>query len=242
MQRISKFLVVAAIIAAFSAVPLLAQDASPTIVRPQKVDAKVAGAQIAKPGSYHLNVGNVLDLGYSFSVTPQSMPNQLEFKTLGSGVFDSSKSVIKNVVAPGLMGSGSKAFCFSAVKAGSETITLSIDGNEYTYTITVEGSGNDNSNPELCQGVFSAVQFQGRVYLFANGVHSTSGYRTYFEKAKIAIWPPQFSLKCVKPSGVVAQVLTPFATQASFAADEPVESVVVTDSNGKQTIKVVQFK
>ena len=47
---------------------------------------------------------------------------------------------------------------------------------------------------------------------------------------------------CVKPSGVAAQVLSPFSAKISFAADEPVESVIVTDSNGKQTIKVAQLK
>ena len=106
----------------------------------------------------------------------------------------------------------------------------------------LKGSANDTANLDLCHGAYSAIQFKGKVYIFGNGVHPTAGYRTYFEKAKIAIWPPQFSLMCVKPSGVAAQVLSPFSAKISFAADEPVESVIVTDSNGKQTIKVAQLK
>jgi len=229
-------------IVAFTTVPLLAQDNSPSIVRPHKVEAKVGGAQIAKPGSYTVSVGDSLQLEYSYSVTPQAMPKKLGFRTSESGALDTTKPVVKNVVAPGLMGAGSKAFCFDSVSPGTETITLNIDGNEYTYSIIVEGSANDTANPELCQGAYSAIQFKGKVYIFGNGVHSTAGYRTYFEKAKIAIWPPRFSLMCVKPSDVAAQVLSPFTSQASFVAGEPVEFVIVTDSNGKQTIKVTQPK
>ena len=96
--------------------------------------------------------------------------------------------------------------------------------------------------PDLCRGAYSAVQVKNKVYIFGNGVHPTAGYRTYFEKAKIAIWPPQHSLMCSKPSGVAAQVLTPFSVQTSFDANDPVESVIVTDANGKQTIKVIQLK
>lgn len=241
MKTLSILTLVAAI-AAFTSVPLLAQDTSPSIVRPHKVEAKIGGAQIAKPGSYTVSVGDSLELEYSYSVTPQAMPKELGFNTSESGALDTTKPVVKNVVAPGLMGVGSKAFCFDAVRRGTESITLNIDGNEYSYSITVEGSANDTANPELCQGAYSAIQFKGKVYVFGNGVHPTAGYRTYFEKAKIAIWPPQFSLMCVKPSGVAAQVLSPFSAKISFAADEPVESVIVTDSNGKQTIKVAQLK
>ena len=241
MKTLSILTLIAAI-AAFTSVPLLAQDTSPSIVRPHKVEAKIGGAQIAKPGSYTVSVGDSLELEYSYSVTPQAMPKKLGFKTSESGALDTTKLVVKSVVAPGLMGAGSKAFCFDAVSPGTETIALNIDGNEYSYSITVEGPANDTANPELCQGDYSAIQFKGKVYIFGNGVHLTAGYRTYFEKAKIAIWPPQFSLMCVKPSGVAAQVLSPFSAQISFAADEPVESVNVTDSNGKQTIKVTQLK
>ncbi len=241
MRRINSFSFVAAVAVALFSVPLLAQDTSPSIVRPHKVDAKIGGAQIAKPGSYTVSVGDSLELEYSYSVTPRAMPKELGFKTSESGALDTTKPVVKNVVAPGLMGAGTKAFCFVAANPGTETITLNIDGNEYTYSITVESSASDTTNPELCQGAYSAIQFKGKVYIFGNGVHPTAGYRTYFEKAKIAIWPPQFSLMCVKPSGVAAQVLSPFSAQISFAAHEPVESVIVTDSNGQQTIRVTQL-
>ena len=241
MKTLSILTFVAAI-AAFTSVPLLAQETSPSIVRPYKVDAKIGGSQIAKPGSYTVSVGDSLELEYLYSVTPQVMPKELSFKTSESGALDATELVIKNVVAPGLMGAGIKAFCFDAVRPGTERITLKIDGNEYTYSITVADPAGDKANPELCKGAYSAIQFRGKVFIFGNGVHPTAGYQTYFEKAKIAIWPPQFSLMCEKPSGVVAQVLTPFSAQTSFLATDPIESVTISDSDGQHAVKVIQVK
>ena len=226
----------------FLSVPVSAQDTSSTIVRPFQVEAKVSGAQIAKPGAYTISVGDWLQLGYGYSVTPQAMPKQLSFHTSGSEVLDASEPVVKNVVSPGLMGAGAKEFCFRAAKAGQETVTLSIDGNEYQYSITVEGSDDDSSEAGPCTGVYTAIQVKGKVFIFASGVQPSAGYETYLEKAKIAIWPPQYSLMCKKPAGLSAQVLSPFSVHESFDADEPVGSVVVIDSDGKQTIKVMQVK
>ena len=87
MKTLSILTLVAAI-AAFTSVPLLAQDTSPSIVRPHKVEAKIGGAQIAKPGSYTVSVGDSLELEYSYSVTPQAMPKELGFKTSESGALD----------------------------------------------------------------------------------------------------------------------------------------------------------
>ena len=154
----------------------------------------------------------------------------------------SAEGNAKTVVVPGLIGAGKKAFCFRATKAGTSNVTIKIDGNEYQYSVTVDRAEGDTSTPELCKAVYTAIQVQKKVHIFANGLHPTAGYRTCFEKAKIAIWPPQFSLMCVKPPGVAAQALSPFSAQISFTADEPVESVIVTDVNGKQTIKVAQLK
>ena len=215
-------------------------QANTSIIRPLLVDGKTGGTQIAKPGNYRVTAGDTLELEYSYPVVPAAMPKELSSTSSDSNVL--STDGVKTVVVPGLMGEGKKAFCFRAMKAGASNITITIDGNEYHYSITVDRAEGDTGTPELCKAVYTAIQVQKKVYIFANGVHPTAGYRTYFEKARIAIWPPQFSLMCEKPTGVVAQVLTPFSAQTSFNADEPVESVTITDSDGKQTIKVVQVK
>ena len=218
-----------------------AQDTSTNIVRPMLVDAKVNGAQIAKPASYSVAVGDRLELEYSYPVVPPAIPKTLTSESSDADVLV-GKSGPKNVVVPGLMGAGKNAFCFHAKSQGNSTVTLNIDGKRYQYFVSVERSGGDPPNPELCKAVYTAIQFKGRVYIFANGIHPTAGYKTYFKRAMIAIWPPQYSLMCEKPSGVVAHVLTPFSAQTSFEAEQPVASVIITDKGGKQTIKVVQMK
>lgn len=241
MRRLTKLIVVMAI-TAFISVPAFAQHTLGTIVRPLKVDARVSGTQIAKPGNYTVAVGDLLEFEYSNPVVPHAMPKKLDFRISDANVLDAIEPVVKNVVSPGLMGNSTKAFCFRAANPGTESLTLIVDSHEYQYSITVEQSGDDATKPELCKGVYSAVQFRGMVYVFANGVQPTAGYQTYLERAKIAIWPPQYSLVCLKPSGVAAQVITPFSVRASFKAEEAVESIIVTDSASKQTIKVVQLK
>ena len=240
MKRLSRFIVCAAMVALFSN-PAFAQDISTSIARPLMVDGKVGGTQIAKPGNYRITAGDLLELEYTYPVVPAAMPKELNSTSTDSNVLSADGNA-KTVVVPGLMGAGKKAFCFRATKAGTSNVTIKIDGNEYQYSITVDRAEGDTGAPELCKAVYAAIQVQKKVYIFANGVHPTVGYRTYFEKAKIAIWPPQFSLMCEKPNGVVAQVLAPFSAQTSFNADDPVESVTITDSDGKQTIKVVQVK
>jgi hypothetical protein len=214
---------------------------NPSIVRPLLVDAKVDGTQIAKQGDYRVAVGDLLELQYSYPVIPAAIPKQLS-STSSEGDVLSSDGNAKTVVVPGLMGAGYKAFCFRAMKVGTANVTIAIDGHDYQYSVTVENTEGDTGNPELCNAVYTAIHVQNKVYIFANGVHPTAGHRTYFEKAKIAIWPPQFSLMREKPTGVVGQVLTPFSAQTSFDADDPVDAVTITDNDGKQTIKVIQLK
>ncbi len=237
----TKFLsLVALTFVACSCQPVLGQETT-SIIRPMMVDAKVDGTQIAKPGDYRIQVGDLVEFEYSYPVIPAAMPNELS-STSSDGDVLSGDGSVQSVVVPGLMGAGRKAFCFRAIKAGTSNVTITIDGNEYQYSITVEPAGGETSKTELCKAIYTAIQFKGKVYIFANGVHPTAGYRTYFEKAMIAIWPPQFSLMSEKPIDVVAQVLTPFSIQTSFDADDPVEAVTITDCDGKQTIKVIQLK
>lgn len=240
MNRFFQIPVLSALILLLS-ISAFAQDHEPCIVRPFKVEAKVSGAEVARPGSYDVSVGDYLEFEYSFPVVPDAMPQKLDFHVSNDDVLDATEPVVRDVVAPGLMGTGAKAFCFRAANPGTTTLKLRIDDNEYQYSVTVESAHDDPPEPKLCPGAFSAIQRQGRVFIFANGVHPSAGHRTMLAKAAIAIWPPQFSLTCKPPSGASAQVLSPFSAQVSFEAPDPVEAVIITDSNGQHTIKVIQF-
>jgi hypothetical protein len=237
VSLVSTFLV----LTVYLTVQAQAQSGSTNIIRPPLAKSRVEGSQIAKPGSYSAKVGDLLELEYSYPVIPEAMPTKLDAKSSDSTVL-SSDSDVKTVVVPGLMGAGKKAFWFSAKSPGKCTITLSIDGNQYVYSISVENGEEDSTKPDLCRAVYTAIQFKGKVFIFANGVHPTAGFKTYFEKANIAVWPPRYSLMCESPSGSVAQVLTPYSVQTSFEAAQPVESVIITDSDGTQTLKVIRLK
>ena len=92
----------------------------------------------------------------------------------------------------------------------------------------------------LCAASYRAEQVPGAVLIFAHGIHSTSGYVVFFEQSPIDVFPPEFSLWHVKPSGVVLDVITPFTEYTSFIAKEKIDTVVVHDVNGKHEVPVEQ--
>jgi hypothetical protein len=91
-----------------------------------------------------------------------------------------------------------------------------------------------------CAASYRAQQVPGAVLIFADGIHSTSGYVVFFEKLPIDIFPPQFSLWHVPPSGMVLEVVTPFSEYTSFPAKEQIDVVVIYDANGKYEVAVEQ--
>jgi hypothetical protein len=217
---------------------LSAQNSGATIIRPAKVDAKIEGTSIAEPGDYAINIGDLVDLGYTYPVVPAAIPKKLSFKLSEDGILQPCDPTVFDVVTPELVGSGSKTFCYKAVDSGRVSLTLTIDENSYDYSFDVQARQGKSA---LCVGIFTAVQFEGTVFIFGNGVHPTSGYRTYFKKSAITIWPPQHSLMCEKPDGASPQVLTPFLVCTSFKAEEKVEFVIVHDKNGKHRVNVTQL-
>ena len=100
--------------------------------------------------------------------------------------------------------------------------------------------GKDEKKAELCVGKYSAQQVPGAVLIFACGVHPTGGYKTYFKKSPIEIYPPQFILMHEKPDGFVTQVITPFMVYTQFNAEEKIDEVFVHDANGKHRVPVEQ--
>ncbi len=54
----------------------------------------------------------------------------------------------------------------------------------------------------------------------------------------IDVYPPEFILYWEPPGGLAADMMTPFAVQASFSADEAVKHVVVRDADGAHEVPV----
>jgi hypothetical protein len=92
----------------------------------------------------------------------------------------------------------------------------------------------------LCAASYGAEQVPGLVLVYAHGFHMTSGYKVFFERSPIDVYPPEFVLWHIKPSGVVLEVITPFTEMTEFRADKKVAKVVVHDSNGRHEVPVEQ--
>ena len=93
---------------------------------------------------------------------------------------------------------------------------------------------------ELCNATYLAQQVPGVVIVFATGLHPSAGFQTFFEELPITIYPPQFRLLHIKPTGPVSQVVTPFQLYTSFPAQQKVERVVIHDSSGRHEVVVEQ--
>jgi hypothetical protein len=95
---------------------------------------------------------------------------------------------------------------------------------------------------ELCNEAgdvkYSATWKDGRVTLTAAGSHPSAGYRVFFEQSMLMIYPPEFSLKHQRPTGMAAQVITPFSVRTSFKAEEKPQAITVHDAKGRNRISV----
>ena len=107
------------------------------VVRPAQEEAKVKGCRIATPGHYEINVGDLVELDYTYPVVPDAIPKKLDHRQTGTGAVAKSPLGFRTVVSPKLLGGGTVAFYFDAKKEGEETVTLLIDGTEYKYTFKV---------------------------------------------------------------------------------------------------------
>ena len=104
------------------------------------------------------------------------------------------------------------------------------------------GKGRPADKP-LCRNVaYRAEQRGDKVTITAAGNHRSAGWQAHFEDLPIRIWPPQFKLVCIPPSGMAAQVIVPYEVRRTFVANQPVSKVVVHDGNGKHEIAVAQVK
>jgi hypothetical protein len=95
---------------------------------------------------------------------------------------------------------------------------------------------------ELCNEAgnvkYTAAWQQGVVKLTASGSHPTAGYRVFFEQSMLMIYPPEFILKHQRPTGMAAQVITPFTVQTSFKSEEKPQAITVHDAKGRNRVPV----
>src|SRR4030095_10302421 len=103
---------------------------------------------------------------------------------------------------------------------------------------TVAETGPGGS--ELGHATYRAEQARDTVIIFAMGWHPTPGHVDFFEQSAITIFPPEFILRTIPPSGIVLQVLTPFAIWVMFGASEPIKTVTVHDADGAHKVQVAQ--
>ena len=102
-------------------------------------------------------------------------------------------------------------------------------------------SKQPTSKLELCMNAkYSAKQSGGKVTIYANVQHPTGGWKAALEQLPMEVFPPQYRLVCVEPSGIVTQVITPEEVQSSFRADDPVTRVTVHDAKGRHQVPVRQ--
>lgn len=115
-------------------------------------------------------------------------------------------------------------------------------GNDLRRVVTLESiPESPRGKPELCKNAkYRAEQADGKVTLFARGENSSSGWKVSFEQLPIEIFPPQFRLVCVRPTGPAAQVITPFEATTSFSAKQTVQHVSVHDARGRHKVPVQQ--
>ena len=104
-------------------------------------------------------------------------------------------------------------------------------------TVTETGPGGS----ELGRASYRAEQIRDTVIIYAMGWHPTPGYVDFFEQSAINIFPPEFILRTIPPSGMVLQVLTPFAIWVMFGASKPIKTVTVHDADGAHDIAVEQL-
>jgi hypothetical protein len=87
---------------------------------------------------------------------------------------------------------------------------------------------------------YRANQIRGDVIVIADGSHNRAGFKVFFERSPIEIFPPQFILKHKAPATDSASVITPFTETTSFRAGQKVDAVTVHDAKGKHVVKVDQ--
>ena len=71
-----------------------------------------------------------------------------------------------------------------------------------------------------------------------SGSVPTPTHRVALVPTFLTVFPPEFRLEVIPPTNPAAQLITPFAVEASFIAETIIASVKVVDTNGAHTVNV----
>jgi hypothetical protein len=110
---------------------------STVIVRPRQAAASVVNCAMGQQGTYRMRVGDILELDYSYPVTPGTMPRTVSYVSTGMGAVNKSVLGFRPMVVPRVVGGSTIGFFFDAVQPGVDTVSVIIDGARYTYTVEV---------------------------------------------------------------------------------------------------------
>jgi hypothetical protein len=117
--------------------------------------------------------------------------------------------------------------CLTLLASGL-VITLNAAGAEAVPCVGAGGSSVE----------YAAVQYGSKTYLFARGTATTSGWTVAFKMRPERIFPPQYTLLCTKPTGIVMQVLTPFTEHVAVPGVTAGTTLIVYDGQGKHEVGV----
>lgn len=107
-----------------------------TVLRPVQVDAQVKGCKVSKPGEYTVTVGDLIEIEYTFPVTPETTPKRFE---VGIGIGEEVKSSPLGIrrLDNGLLGTRTIVLFLTAVEEGKGGASMNIDKATYSYQFNV---------------------------------------------------------------------------------------------------------
>lgn len=102
------------------------------VIRPRRVDAKVAGCFVSEPGRYDAVAGDLIELEYTYPVVPGGEPKEVHRETDKGAVYVSPLG-IRHLIVPKLVGTGTYVFYFEKKHEGKGTAFVVIDNVKYEY-------------------------------------------------------------------------------------------------------------
>lgn len=97
------------------------------------------------------------------------------------------------------------------------------------------------SSKSLGSANYDALQVFNTVHIVAYGVNPSYGFKNYFVRSPLAVFPPLHTFYSDQPSGFVLPAQAPFVATTSFPAFEEVASVQIHDSTGSHEVQVRQL-
>jgi len=120
-----------------------------TLYRPAKKPAKVVGAEVSRPGDHEVYVGDMIELEYTYPVTPSTIPKEIALMDGFEGYVLPSECGWVQGVRNELVGSQTIVFSYVAKKPGTEEVWFAIvgpDGSDHSYAYNFKVVERDESH------------------------------------------------------------------------------------------------